>query len=107
MYKRQINPVSSSIYEDFYEKYGEGVVHHLKLDVNDTKTTLNSIKEKGVDMIQSGNQLGDSGENQYYYVDTQKKLAFPILIATIFLSAAALLIIFLIAFEKRRALTKN
>jgi methylmalonyl-CoA/ethylmalonyl-CoA epimerase len=71
-----INPVSSSIYEDFYEKYGEGVVHHLKLDVNDTKTTLNSIKEKGVDMIQSGNQLGDSGENQYYYVDTQKKLGF-------------------------------
>jgi len=37
----------------------------------------------------------------------ERNLTFSILVATIFSGIAAMLIIFLIVFEKRRALTKN
>lgn len=71
-----IEPITPSIYSDFYDIYGEKVIHHLKLGVDDYIETMDFLASKNINNIQSGHQLGDRGKNIYTYVDSYKKLGF-------------------------------
>ncbi|MCL5071148.1 MAG: VOC family protein, partial [Actinobacteria bacterium] len=71
-----IEPLSDSIYSEFLKKNGEGVIHHLKLDVDDYDKTLGYLNSIKIRSIQSGYQLGDRGVNIYNYLDTSDQLGF-------------------------------
>ena len=71
-----IEPITSSIYSDFYKTYGENIVHHLKLGVDDLKKALDFLGSNNIEVIQSGEQIGGSGKNIYTYVDTKKQFGF-------------------------------
>ena len=71
-----IEPITSSIFADFYDSFGENAVHHLKFDVNDYKEALNFLNSKNINRIQSGQQQGDAGKNIYNFFDTQKEFGF-------------------------------
>ena len=75
-----IEPKSESIYTEFYNKYGEGVIHHLKMEVENYKDTIKFFKSKGIDIIQSGNYLG---KIKYSYLSTNKDISFVTEIADI------------------------
>ncbi len=71
-----MEPITPSIYSESYDQYEGRIVHHLKLEVDGLKETLDFLKSKNIEVIQSGHQLGIEGKNMYYYMDTPKKLAF-------------------------------
>ena len=71
-----IEPLSDSIYSEFLARNGEGIIHHLKLDVENYDQTLKYFDFVGIDSIQSGHQLGDRGESIYNYLETSKRLEF-------------------------------
>lgn len=71
-----IEPLSESIYSEYLQVYGEGVIHHLKLGVHDYQKTLEYFSNNGIKNIQSGHQLGDKGENVYTYLDSRSTLGF-------------------------------
>ena len=71
-----IEPVTTSIFSDFYDEYGEYAVHHLKLGGQDYKTSLDFLTSKNIKAIQSGHQTGGEGTNTYTFMDTLKELGF-------------------------------
>lgn len=73
-----IEPISKSIYSDYLSKYGEGIIHHLKLEVADYYKVIDVFKSNGIKIIQHGEQLGDKGKNIYTYLDTSNTLGFII-----------------------------
>ena len=78
-----IEPIDGSIYSEYYSEYGEGIIHHLKLGVDNYFDTLEYLRSIGVKTIQSGHQLGDRGKNMYTYLDTRESLGFIIEIVNI------------------------
>jgi len=73
-----IEPISKSIYSDYLNKYNEGIIHHLKLEVDDYFKVIEFLKSNGIKIIQHGEQLGDKGKNIYTYLDTCNSLGFII-----------------------------
>lgn len=73
-----IEPLSDSIFNDFYDEYGEGVIHHLGMEINDYEDVLGFLKSKGVETIQSGIH---SDGIKYSYVSTDSDINFIIEIA--------------------------
>ena len=73
-----IEPISKSIYSDYLNKYNEGIIHHLKLEVADYFKVIEFFKSNGIKIIQHGEQLGDKGKNIYTYLDTSNTLGFII-----------------------------
>lgn len=73
-----IEPISESIYSDYLNKYRDGVIHHLKLGVENYFEAIEHLKSCGINIIQHGEQLGDNGKNIYTYLDTRKSLGFII-----------------------------
>jgi len=71
-----IEPITKSIFSDFYDDYFENVIHHLKFEVDDYKKTLEFFKSKNIELIQTGHQLGDAGKNMYNFFDTEKEFGF-------------------------------
>ncbi|MBM3706165.1 MAG: hypothetical protein FJW66_06550 [Actinobacteria bacterium] len=71
-----IEPVSRSIYSDYIEKYGQGIIHHLKLGVENYWKSIDYLESLGVEIMQSGHQLGVRGKNMYTYMNTQSTLGF-------------------------------
>lgn len=71
-----IEPIDESIYSEFHRKYGEGIIHHLKLQVDNYQDALRFLKSKGVKVLQSGHQLGKIGKNIYTYLSTANNLGF-------------------------------
>ena len=71
-----IEPISNSIYSEYYNSYGKGIIHHLKLGIENYSKTINYLKSNNIKNIQSGHQLGDLGKNKYTYLDTTKSLGF-------------------------------
>jgi hypothetical protein len=71
-----IEPIGESIYLDFYGKFGQGVIHHLKLDVDDFYEALHFLESRGIKVLQSGHQLGRKGKNIYDYLSIEKSLGF-------------------------------
>ncbi|MDD3520659.1 MAG: VOC family protein [Actinomycetota bacterium] len=71
-----IEPLTSSIFSDFYDDYGEYAVHHLKLGGQDYKTSLDFFLSKNIKAIQTGHQIGGPGKNIYTFMDTLKELGF-------------------------------
>lgn len=71
-----IEPISRSIYSDYLDKYNEGIIHHLKLGVDDYSKVIEFFKSNGIKVIQHGEQLGDMGKNIYTYLDTSDSLGF-------------------------------
>jgi len=71
-----IEPLGESIYLDYYKKYGEGIIHHLKLGVNNYHYSLNYLISNDIKIIQSGQQLGSAGTNKYIYLQTNDNLGF-------------------------------
>lgn len=71
-----IEPVTKSIFSDFYDEYGEYAVHHLKLGGQDYKTSFDFLVSKNIKAIQTGHQNGGSGKNIYTFMDTWKELGF-------------------------------
>ena len=67
-----IEPISSSIYTEFYDKYGEGVIHHLKMEVQDYESALCFFKLNGIKVIMSGNHMG----RKYSYLSTSNDIGF-------------------------------
>ncbi len=78
-----IEPISKSIYTDYLDKYGDGIIHHLKLGVDNYFEALEYLESIGIKTIQSGNQLGDKGKNMLSYVDTSDSLGFLLEIVNI------------------------
>lgn len=71
-----IEPISSSIYSDYLIKYGGGIIHHLKLGVDNYFKVMEYFKNNGIKVIQHGEQSGDEGKNIYTYLDTGNTLGF-------------------------------
>jgi methylmalonyl-CoA/ethylmalonyl-CoA epimerase len=71
-----IEPITESIFTDFYDSFGENAVHHLKFAVKDYREALNLLALKNISMIQSGSQCGDNGKNILNFLDTQKEFGF-------------------------------
>lgn len=71
-----IEPITKSIFSDFYDYYNENIIHHLKFVVNDYKEALDFFKARNINIIQTGQQLGDSGKNIYNFLDTKKEFGF-------------------------------
>jgi hypothetical protein len=71
-----IEPIDESIYSEYHEVYGEGIIHHLKLGVHNYQKILEYFSNNGIKEIQSGHQLGDKGENVYTYLDSRSTLGF-------------------------------
>ena len=71
-----IEPITKSTFTEFYDRYGENMIHHLKLQVNNYNEALDILTAKKINNIQSGDQLGDSGKNIYTFLDTQERLGF-------------------------------
>ena len=78
-----IEPISESIYSEYYNNYGEGIIHHLKLGIENYNKTLHYLESNNIENIQSGHQLGDLGKNKYTYLDTMKSLGFVLEIVDI------------------------
>jgi hypothetical protein len=71
-----IEPITKSIFKDFYDCYGENAIHHLKFSIKDYKEALSFFTSRGIKIIQTGHQSGDCGKNKYNFIDTQKELGF-------------------------------
>jgi methylmalonyl-CoA/ethylmalonyl-CoA epimerase len=71
-----IEPITPSIFSDFYDKHGEYAVHHLKLGGQDYEYSLDFLKSRNINSIQIGHQQGIKGENLYNFMDTYKELGF-------------------------------
>ena len=56
-----------SVYDEFLDSRGEGL-HHLKLYYRDVEKAVGDYEAKGYSVIQSGG----SGEDLYYYLDSEK-----------------------------------
>ena len=69
-----IEPLTKSVFSDFYDHHNEDIIHHLKFDVDDYKKALDFFKLKNIDLIQTGNQLGDRGKNIYNFFNTDVPL---------------------------------
>jgi len=78
-----IEPITDSIYSDYIDKYGQGIIHHLKLAVNYYEKTLEYLESIGIEIIQVGHQLGDKGKNMYTYLDATSSLGFIIEVVNI------------------------
>jgi len=70
-----IEPLTDSIFSDFYDKYGEGVIHHLGMEIEDYNYVLDFLKSKDVRIIQSGCY---QDKIKYSYLSTDKDLNFII-----------------------------
>ena len=73
-----IEPISGSIYSDYLNQFGEGIIHHLKLGVDNYYDALKYMESLGIKIIQMGHQLGNKGKNMYTYLDTAESLGFII-----------------------------
>lgn len=73
-----IEPISESIYSDYIDQSGEGIIHHLKLAVDNYWHALEYLESLGIEIIQVGHQLGDKGKSMYTYLDTSDTLGFII-----------------------------
>ena len=71
-----IEPITKSIFTDFYDSYSENIIHHLKFGVSDYKEALNFFISRKIKIIQTGHQSGDCGKNIYNFLDTQKEFGF-------------------------------
>ena len=78
-----VEPISKSIYTDYLDRYGDGIIHHLKLGVDNYYDTLEYLESAGIKIIQSGHQLGDKGKNMLSYLDTSDSLGFLLEIVNI------------------------
>lgn len=78
-----IKPISESIYSDYQNEYGNGIIHHLKLGVTDYYRVMEYFISLGIKVIQHGEQLGDKGKNIYSYLETRSVLGFIIEIVDI------------------------
>ncbi len=59
-----------SIYAEFLKEHGEGI-HHLLFDVEDYDKTVSFFKDKGLGIMQGGN---NQGLVKFAYFDTRKEL---------------------------------
>jgi hypothetical protein len=73
-----IKPNSKSIYTDYLSEYGEGIMHHLKIEVYDYDKAIEYFKKLGVKEILHGESLGEIGKNLWTYLDTREILGFII-----------------------------
>ena len=73
-----IEPISKSIYSDYINQYGQDIIHHLKMGVENYWEALEYLESIGIKIIQSGHQLGDRGKNMYTYLETRDSLGFII-----------------------------
>jgi len=71
-----IEPIGDSIYQDYYNEYDEGIIHHLKIGVNNYQDVLSYFASNSIKVIQSGHQLGFEGKNKYTYLETANSLGF-------------------------------
>lgn len=71
-----IEPITKSIFSDFYKHHNEDIIHHLKFDVDDYKEAMDFLRLKDIDLIQSGHQLGDRGKNIFNFFNTEKEFGF-------------------------------
>ena len=71
-----IEPISESIFSEFADTFGENIVHHLKFEERSYKEALRFLDSKNLKIIQSGHQLGDTGKNMYYFLDTKNAFGF-------------------------------
>ncbi|MDR3210835.1 MAG: VOC family protein [Planctomycetota bacterium] len=70
-----IQPLTGrSIYDEFLETKGEGL-HHYKLYYADCAKAVADYQKKGYTVVQSGN----IGEDEFYYLDSEKNLPGAIL----------------------------
>lgn len=67
-----IEPITDSIYTKFYDRYGEGILHHLKMEVQNYESALKFFKSKEIEVIMSGNHLG----RKYSYLSTSRDIGF-------------------------------
>lgn len=59
-----------SVYAEFLDKYGEGI-HHLALETENFNKTIEHLKNKGINIEQSGNWYG---QHEFVYLNTFKDL---------------------------------
>jgi len=71
-----IEPITKSVFSDFHDQFSENAVHHLKFTVSNYRETLNFFASRNIELIQSGHQCGDAGQNIYNFFDTRKELGF-------------------------------
>jgi len=71
-----IEPLSQSIYSEFYKTYGEGIINHLKIETANYQDTMEYLKSCGIKILQKGSQSGGPGSNKYNYFSTCSKLGF-------------------------------
>jgi methylmalonyl-CoA/ethylmalonyl-CoA epimerase len=71
-----IEPITESIFSDFYDAFGENTFHHLKFGVKSYREALRFLDLKNIKTIQVGHQQGEAGKNMYNFLDTQKEFGF-------------------------------
>lgn len=78
-----IEPITESIYSEYLDKYGEGIIHHIKFGIDDYYNTMKYFGSIGIRSIQSGCQRGEKGKNIFNYLDTADLLGFILEIVNI------------------------
>ena len=68
-----IEPLTESAYTEHNKKYGKGIIHHLKMKVDDYDGTLEFFESKGIKVLQSGNW---EGKSRYANLATEEDLGF-------------------------------
>ena len=71
VYIKLIKPIEESIFSEFYDRYGEDVIHHLKMEVDNYKNTLDFFKSIKINVIQSGSYLE---KYRYSFLSTNKDI---------------------------------
>lgn len=70
-----IESLSDTIYREHLNRYGEGVIHHVKMVVDDHDQAIGFMQSKGIEVLQTGNWEGNS---RYANLSTESDLGFQV-----------------------------
>jgi len=70
-----IESLSDTIYQEHLNRYGEGVVQHVKMSVDDHDEAMKFFQKKGIEVLQTGNW---EGKSRYANLATETELGFQV-----------------------------
>jgi methylmalonyl-CoA/ethylmalonyl-CoA epimerase len=70
-----IESLSDTIYREHLNRHGEGVIHHVKMTVDDHDEAMKFFQSKGIEVLQTGNW---EGKSRYANLATEPELGFQV-----------------------------
>lgn len=67
-----------SVWQDYLEKYGEGVIHHVLFNVDSFDGAVAQMAAHGIPLVQQGSSIMGIPGAKWGYFDTSNKLPFVV-----------------------------